>query len=72
MELQSVLNDPMFHPVATAWANKKKQDPQWYSLFDNTNDLRQLAISLDLLSVYERRYRPWCRQVHATGTLAAR
>jgi len=68
--LQSELNDPMFEAISKAWKKKTKKDPQWYSLFDNTEDLRKLAISLDYLSGYELHYRPWCRQVHATGTLA--
>jgi hypothetical protein len=48
--LQSKLDDPMFEAISRAWKNKSKKDPQWYSLFDNTDDLRKLAISLDYLS----------------------
>lgn len=69
LDLQSALIDPMFEPISRAWEKKAKKTPEWYSLFDNTDDLRKLAISLDFLSGYERLYRPWCRQVHATGTL---
>jgi hypothetical protein len=70
-ELQVELDDPMFRSIASAWAAKGKNDPQWYSLFEKQDDLRKLAISLNFLSGYELHYRPWCRQVHATGTIAS-
>jgi hypothetical protein len=69
-DLNSELTDPMFEAISKAWEKKPKNEPQWYSLFDNSDDLRKLAINLGYLSFYERDYRPWCRQVHATGTLA--
>jgi hypothetical protein len=69
-ELQVELDDPLLKPAAQAWANKSKADPAWYSLVAKPNNLRELAKSLDKLSMYELHYRPWCRQVHATDTIA--
>ncbi len=69
-ELQADLDDPILRTAAQAWGNKNKADPPWYSLVAQPNNLRQLARSLDKLSMYELHYRPWCRQVHATDTIA--
>jgi hypothetical protein len=69
-ELQAELDDPMLKPTAQAWASKKKADPAWYSLVAPPTHLRDLAKSLGRLSMYEQNYRPWCREVHATGTIA--
>ncbi len=70
-ELQAELDDPLLKPAAQAWASKGKADPAWYSLVAPPNNLRELARSLDKLSMYELHYRPWCRQVHATDTIAS-
>jgi hypothetical protein len=69
-ELQAELDDPLLKPAAQAWASKSKADPAWYSLVVKPNNLRELAKSLNKLSMYELHYRPWCRQVHATDTIA--
>jgi hypothetical protein len=70
-ELQAELDDPMLKPAAQAWGSKGRSEPAWYSLVAQPNNLRELAKSLGMLSMYEQHYRPWCRQVHATGTIAS-
>ena len=70
-ELQADLDDPMLKPASKAWVSKGKAEPAWYSLVAPPNNLRELAKSLGMLSMYEQHYRPWCRQVHATGTIAS-
>jgi len=69
-ELQADLDDPMLRTAAQAWVIKGKADPAWYSLVAQPNNLRELAQSLGMLSMYEQHYRPWCRQIHATDTIA--
>jgi hypothetical protein len=68
--LQADLDVPLLKPAAQAWINKSRADPAWYSLVAQSSNLRELAKSLNKLSMYELHYRPWCRQVHATDTIA--
>ena len=70
-DLQADLDDPMMNSAAQAWVTKGKPDPAWYSLVAQPNNLRELAKSLGFLSMYEQHYRPWCRHVHATATIAS-
>jgi len=68
-DLDADLADPAIQAAARAFENMPKNCPEWYSIFGGRNNLRELAQSLSLISLYELYYRPWCRQIHATATL---
>jgi len=73
--LQECFSDPAFIPVEKAWqeARKtrkgmpKKKDPEWFSLFNGPESLRDLAILYEMGSFYETLYRGWSESVHGTG-----
>lgn len=73
--LQKCFSDPAFIPVEKAWqeatktrkGERKKKDPEWFSLFSGPASLRDLAILHQMGSFYEALYRVWSENVHGTG-----
>lgn len=73
--LQKCFSDPAFIAVEKAWqearknrkGKPKKKDPEWFSLFNGPDCLRDLAIRHQMGSFYESLYRAWSENVHGTG-----
>jgi hypothetical protein len=69
-------NDDDFKVVLAEWerltnpaGKKRNSDPHWYELFGGRSNIRDLALQLNHLGLYEFMYRDWSDSVHAGDAL---
>jgi hypothetical protein len=72
--LKKMLETPTFQPVEAEWQKLKKErkgEPEWFSLFGGPQNVRELAIRVKWLGMYEFLYRQWSNETHAGRAMEA-
>ncbi len=65
------LNKPKFKQISLEYekCSKKRNNPNWYSLFDGPRNIKELSYYFGKIVEYEFQYRKYSENVHATGLM---